>query len=255
MKEKIVKDFQDLSEGDLRELVLSLKNCKYSVYISAPNFGNKPKGIFPVLTKASSYRKIFQDDSAYYLYIVLQFHSAYSARIINIPICVFGVSPVHRMTFPIVIGKICGSIVMLSKDQLSAILAVPADACDDPYGRLLQIRKELIDGIFRLYRSMGNSYVAAMAWSVKGEKSLTRVLAESNGFIRTEDNNHKSELYVSEPLSQERLQYLLECHSRWGGLNQPSPESNWLAVAWGHVRSLLRKKNRHLTLYYSLLTA
>jgi hypothetical protein len=79
--------------------------------------------------------------------------------------------------------------------------------------RLIELRKTFLNKIFNFYVSSNPILTTAMAWKIRGPKSLTRFTAESVGFFRYELD--QDELYSSKEISKEQLEYLRNCLLRW----------------------------------------
>lgn len=173
-----------------------------------------PDGLFNLVKKTYVYRRVLQDKSAEPRYFTINFIDKDSGAGFTMPIGVFGVSKLHNLCFPLLINWFWRYFLMIDKSSLAILLNVQSQQENEwNFGRLLVYREILVRKIFSYYKSAMGEFDHVMIWAVRSEKSLTRIVAESEGYIRFCMNN--TEIYSSAPLTNARRNYIDCCVENW----------------------------------------
>lgn len=173
-----------------------------------------PDGLFNIVKRSYTYRKVLQDQLAEQRYFTIDFIDKDSGENFTMPIGVFGVSKLHNLCFPLLINWFWRYFLMMDKNSLAMLLNLKSQQESDlHFSQLLAYRELLVRKIFSYYKSAMSEYDHVMIWAVRGEKSLTRTVAESEGYIRFCKND--VEIYSSAPLTNARRNYIDGCVENW----------------------------------------
>jgi hypothetical protein len=151
------------------------------------------------------------DPDAGFAYFSIQFDNRYHQKV-TIPIGVYGIGYTNEVRFPLLLNGFWRDFLMAKKDDFCALCGITGQT-DFYYAKILRLRKAFISKIFNYYSSIDTHLCSAMAWDIRGEKSITRIIAESLHYHRTEFL--KSEIYTSFETTSNTLVYLSECLIKW----------------------------------------
>ncbi len=214
IEEKTVRTLAALSSDMVLELTGALKTGNYQIRALAARPDALPTGVLENLLKDAAYRFILDDEAAYFQCFGISYPG--NAARINIPAGVYGVSPAHKICFPIIIGDVVSSFIACGKAEVSQITGITsaprAEAC---YALMAQIKTGLIRKIFQFYAGLRAEYNPVMCWEIRGEGSNTRKVAEAIPFARLEDPKLNREYYYQQDLQTQQVGYLRKCTLRW----------------------------------------
>jgi len=198
----------------VRSFAKAFSNDDYVINTLDISCRRTPDGLFNFVKKSYVYRWVLQDESAELRYFTIDFVDRDSGKNCTMPIGVFGVSKLHNLCFPLLINGFWRYFLMMDKNSLNALLNLKIQGESElHYCRLLAYRELLVRKIFRYYKSAMNEFDHVMIWAARGEKSLTRMVAESEGYIRFCMND--VEIYSSGPLTNARRVYIDCCAENW----------------------------------------
>jgi hypothetical protein len=189
----------------------AFSNSAYTIGTLDTSCRRTPDGLFNLVKRSYTYRKVLQDESAELRYFTIDFIDKDSGENCTMPIGVFGVSKLHDLCFPLLINCFWRYFLMMDKNSLAMLLNVQESELH--FNRLLAYRERLVRKIFSYYKAAMSECDHVMIWAARGEKSLTRIVAESEGYIRFCMND--VEIYSSAPLANARRNYIDGCIESW----------------------------------------
>jgi hypothetical protein len=157
------------------------------------------------------YHTILDDSQGTFNYFGLKYLNSNGIET-HLPIGVFGISKRYEVRFPLLLNDFWRDFLMINKNDFCYICGIN-DNQDYFYGKMLELRRSFVEAVFNYYANIDKSYISAMAWDLRSEKSLTRILAEALGYKRIEFI--KSEIYSSSEINEDRWNYLKKSLLTW----------------------------------------
>ena len=259
---RIFKNIAQLTNKDILLLSQALLTNDYKYILKEPDAFNIPDGIYDHLLTADTYKYIFDDEGAYCNFYFLEFNSS-SNTPIYLPIGSFGVSPKHKLTYPIIIGSIFTNFFMQTQDDFCMLVKIKdTDEKKRRFQDLVALRSEMMQIVFDFYATAHKGYNAIIGWPKRGEKSLARIVAEKS-YTRVQVDDY--EFFHKHNLSDTVMDVLIESNKRLRILTSRQPKKqpvrkegklkHFLSV---HIRLLdyinTRRTTQRLRLFYTIVS-
>ncbi len=200
-----------LTGYELDHFCKSFRTGNYDIVTTAPGPGVDCERLLACFKDPATYSLILDDAAGTFTYFSIQYERA-DGTVTQVPIGVYGISQRESVRFPLLLNDFWRDFLMVKLQEFCFMCNIQQSQ-EQYYGRLLELRKNLITKIFNYYFAESNEIASAMAWDIRGEKSLTRRLATEAGFARVEFL--RSEIYSSVDLSPEKWSYLRQCLLKW----------------------------------------
>lgn len=253
MSIRMINRMADLGKDELSFFSEQMRNSAYHI-ASQPASGNyRPEGMLDCFLHRSTYQQLLSDPGAGFHFFLIVYSDA-RAQKTGIPIGVFGHSPMYKLRFPLLLNSFWRGFIMINRLRFGQY--VKEEEGSEGYAAILKLREIFIRRIFSHYSQLGGGYQSVMAWPIRGEKSLTRQIAEGLGFSRCEHADTETEYYTTGDFKGELFPYLLQSTDKWNDAAEASQaEISKLSLFCHSLIELVTGRGRkQLRLFYRSLT-
>lgn len=215
MQTKTISRFEEFSEEDVLAISSSLRNKECKIFHSKPDENNLPTGIFDFLSRTDSYKLILNDTKAFLNCYGLEVE-VNDNTLLKVPLGMYGVSPSHKIQFPIVAGDIIKGLITMDKDTFTYLMGTDSNLeINEVYKKFLDVKEWITKKILSSYMAAQTDYHSVIAWPIRTPESFTRQCAESLDCKRTEVSELEAEFYYPTTLPSAVFEYIKQSADRW----------------------------------------